>query len=111
MKKTAKILALVLALAMLVSLFAACGSKSALVGTWNSDDAEGSSITFKDDGTGTMDAGGFSMKFNYKEKDGKVELTSDNASDEPITYEFSVKDNKLSLKDGETGTTLTYTKK
>lgn len=110
MKKTVKISAVVLALAMLAALLAACGSKSALVGTWNSKDAEGTSITFKDDGTGSMDAAGLSMSFKYTEKDNKVELSRD-GEELKFNYEYSIKDDTLSLKDEDTGVTLTYTKK
>ena len=110
MKKTAKILALVLAIAMVVALLTACGSKSALVGTWNSKDAEGTSITVKDDGTGSMDAAGISMDFKYTEKDNKVVLSRDN-EELKFNYEYTIEGDTLSLKDEDTDSTLTYTKK
>jgi len=120
MRKTAKILAVVLTLVMLVSL-AACGgsgsdnndnneAKSALIGKWESVDAPGTFYEFNEDGKGVLSGTGYSMDFTYTEKDNKIELSRDG---ELLTfkYEYAIEGDTLSLKDEETGTTLTYSKK
>lgn len=103
-----KVLAFVLALVMVLSLAACGGSK--VVGTWKSEDALFSTITFNSNGTGsmTMKVLNTTTEFDYTEKDGKLEL-SENGKVE-FTYEYSVDGDNLTLKDTDSGSTYTYTK-
>ncbi len=111
-RKMISTLALTLCVLMTVLCLAACGgSKSALVGTWESVEAPGASITFKADGTGSMDASGISVTFTYEDKDNTVKVINDLNKEQTIVYEYTIDGDKLSLKDKDTETTLTYTKK
>lgn len=111
-KKLIGTLALTLCVLMTVLCLAACGgSKSALVGTWQSEEYSGTTITFKDDGTGSMDTDGMKITFTYVDKDKTVEVINDLNKEQSIIYEYTIDGDKLSLKDKESETTLTYTKK
>lgn len=113
MKKTAKILAVVLALVLLVSL-AACGGSdkgnggshdaSSLVGTWESNEAPGTFYEFKADGTGTLKGEGYSMNFTYVDKSTSVDFTYE-GSDSVQNNEYTVDGSTLTLAG------ITYTKK
>lgn len=107
MKRIAMIVAVVLVIAVVASLVA-CGEKSPVIGTWNSNDAEGASIVFKEDGTGSMGSSDFALTFSYTEKDKKLELTRVGEK-EKIVFEYTINGDQLSLK-SEDGSTLTYTK-
>lgn len=116
-RTTISVIALTLCLLFAASCFAACGSsngsdnnKSALIGTWESVEAPGTSYTFGEDGKGSLDANGSVMNFTYTDKDGKLELTYDGTSSAQVSN-YTIKDNVLSITDAEYGTTLTYNKK
>ena len=111
MKRTViSMIALTLCVLLSASCLAACGAKSALIGSWDSIEAPGTVYTFNADGSGTLDASGSVLKFTYTDKDGMLTLTYEGSST-PQTSAYTVKDNVLSLTDTEYGTTLTYKKK
>lgn len=111
MKKTVKILAAVLTLVLLVSL-AACGgsgsggsdSASALIGTWESNEAPGTFYEFKADGTGTLKGEGYSMEFTYVDKSTSIDFTYEGSSTVQ-NNDYTVNGSTLTLAG------ITYTKK
>lgn len=112
-KKLICALALTLCVMTALICLASCGSsdkKSALVGTWTANEAEGAAYIFNEDGTGKWDMGDFAMNFTYVDKGSTVEITYEGATDAQ-TWEYTVSDKALTMKDNDTGTTLTYTKK
>lgn len=111
MKKTV-ISAVALTLCVLFTVFSltACGgSKSDLVGTWDSQDAEGSAVVFNDDGTGAYKMDDVSMNFEYEEDGDKLTITAKGVS-EKGEFTFKIDGETLSMTDKETGSTLTYKK-
>ena len=112
-KKLICTLALALCVVTAVVCLASCGGsekKSALVGTWAANEAEGMSYVFNEDGTGKWDAGDYAMNFTYTEKDGVIELTYDGAPTAQ-KWEYTIDGSTLSMKEADSGVTLTYTKK
>lgn len=107
MKRIVMLVAVVLVIAVAASL-AACGAKSPVVGTWNSNEAEGASVIFKEDGTGSMGTSDFALTFSYTEKDNKLELSRVGET-EKIVYEYTIDGDQLSLQ-AQDGSILTYTK-
>ena len=84
---------------------------SALLGTWSANEAEGCAYTFKEDGQGVWDAGeGMLMNFTYADKGETVEITYEGASTTQI-WEYTIDGDNLTMKDTDTGSILTYTKK
>ena len=84
---------------------------SALLGTWSANEAEGCAYTFKEDGAGVWDASeGMLMNFTYVDKGETVEITYEGASTTQI-WEYTIDGNNLTMKDTDTGSILTYTKK
>ena len=111
MKKTAiSVIAIALCLVMTALCLASCGSKSAVIGSWDSKEAPGTVYTFSEDGTGVLDASGTEMKFTYVEKDNTLEITYEGAQSAQV-YEYTVKDDVLSLNDKNSGSTIDYKKK
>ena len=129
MKQFAKVLALLTALALVISL-AACGdskeekkddTKAAvkeateapadpLVGTWESNDVSGSYFVFNADGTGSMESAGISIGFAYT-KEGDTLLISDNAGEEnQLKYKYTIEGETLTMSDEDSDTELKYTK-
>lgn len=117
-RTTISVIALTLCVLFAASCFAACGGSNggsdngtaSIIGSWDSIEAPGTVYTFNKDGTGVLDASGVTMYFTYVDKDGKIELTYEDTSSAQIS-EYTIKDDVLSLKDAEMGTTLTYKKK
>ena len=115
-QNTIRTLALTLCVLMLALCLAACGGKggdaqAALVGTWEANEAEGCAYIFNEDGTGKWDlGGGAAMDFTYADKGDTVEITYEGASDADV-WEYSIDGSTLTMKDTDTGTILTYTKK
>ena len=98
MKKTAKITAFVLALVMIVSLFAACGKpdpQKALVGSWR-DSAGILGFDFNEDGTGNIVAADFTLPIINISLKGTYEMTYTVETDENdvttlhISFTFAV---------------------
>ena len=84
---------------------------SALLGTWSANEAEGCAYTFEEDGKGVWDAGeGMLMNFTYADKGETVEITYEGASTTQI-WEYTIDGDNLTMKDADTGSILTYTKK
>ena len=112
-KKLFCILALTLCVVTALLCLASCGGsekKSALVGTWAANEVEGMSYVFNEDGTGKWDAGDYAMNFTYTEKDGVIELTYDGATTAQ-KWKYTIDGSTLTMKETDSGTTLTYTKK
>ncbi len=110
MKKMISIVALTLCVILAALSLTACGgSKSALVGSWESDEAAGVVYSFNDDGTGNLKGEGYDMTFTYTEKDDTLSFTYTGSS-EVQTFNYKIEDNVLSIIDPEGGT-ITYTKK
>ena len=83
--------------------------KSAIIGSWDSELAPGTVYTFKEDGTGQLDATGSIINFTYTDKSGKVEITYEGTKT-PEIYGCTVTDGKLTMNAGD-GTSYTYVKK
>lgn len=83
---------------------------SVLVGTWDANEAEGAAYVFDKDGTGKWDMSDYAMNFTYVDNGTTVEITYEGSS-ETQTWEYTIEDNTLTMKDTDTGTVLTYTKK
>lgn len=84
---------------------------SALLGTWSANEAEGCAYTFKEDGKGVWDASeGMLMNFTYVDKGETVEITYEGSSTTQI-WEYTIDGANLTMKDTDTGSILTYTKK
>jgi len=118
MKNIAKVFAVILALALILSL-AACGGSdnnngsskgsggakgdSAVVGTWENSEY-GIVCTFNENGTGTLNEPDYSVSFTYTDKGSFLEITYDGATDvQHIDYVFE--GDNLNLAG------ITYTKK
>ena len=130
-RKFIRTIATTICILMLVLCFAACSgkdtntsstevnsnttlaneeTKSPLIGTWAANEAEGMSYVFNEDGTGKWDAGDYALDFEFVDKGNSVEITYKGATDAQ-TWEYTISDSTLSMKDADSGTTLTYTKK
>lgn len=84
---------------------------SALLGTWSANEAEGCAYTFKENGEGVWDASeGMLMNFTYVDRGETVEITYEGSSSTQI-WEYSIDGGNLTMKDTDTGSILTYTKK
>ena len=83
-------------------------AKAALVGKWDSQDAEGTSITFKENGTGVLAGTGYAMNFTYVDNGDSVDLTLNET--ETQNSKYTIEGDILSMEDTETGTVLTYKK-
>lgn len=120
MKKTLfTVIALTLCALLTVLCLTACGEKktddadkkSVLLGTWSANEAEGCAYTFNEDGKGVWDASdGILMNFTYADKGETVEITYEGASTTQI-WEYTIDGANLTMKDTDTGSILTYTKK
>lgn len=115
-RKMIGVIALTLCVLMTVLCLTACsgsgdgGSKSALIGTWASSDAEGPSYIFSEDGTGKIDGGDDAvLNFTYVDKGSSVEITYADTSTTD-TWEYTIDGSTLTMKDALTGTALTCTK-
>ncbi|MBQ9673534.1 MAG: hypothetical protein IJV39_02790 [Ruminococcus sp.] len=83
-------------------------AKTALVGTWESVEAPGTSYTFNEDGTGSLNGEGYSTEFKYVDKGSKVEfIYGETTTGEENDY--TIKGDTLSLTSEGYGT-LTYKK-
>lgn len=117
-KSTISVIALILCALFATCCFTGCGSTteantnnstSAIVGSWDSNEAPGTVYTFNEDGTGALSGDGYELTFTYTEKDGTVELTYEGASVQ--IYEYTIENDTLSLTDVEIGSAITYSKK
>lgn len=94
-----KVLALVIALILVVAVFAGCskGGSDAIVGKWAWEYeglGEVMSFTFNADGTGSMDAFGESESFTYTVDGNNVSMTVDGDTE---TCPFSINGNTMTL--------------
>lgn len=83
-------------------------AKSALAGTWESVEAPGTSYTFNEDGTGSIDGTGYSTPFNYTDKGDKIVFTYE-GSTAGQESKYTIKNDTLSITSDDS-TTLTYKK-
>lgn len=103
-------IALALCVVLAALSFTACGgSKSPVVGSWESDEAAGVIYTFNEDGTGTLAGEGYEVTLTYTLKDDTISFTY-NGGSEVQTFNYKIENNALSIIDPE-GSTITYTKK
>ena len=92
-----KVIALLIAVVLVVALFAGCAQKggaSALVGTW-AFEYEGlgeiMTFTFNKDGTGVMDALGEAIEFTYTADSSTIKMTLEGENDTvPYTIEGDI---------------------
>ncbi|MBQ3265593.1 MAG: hypothetical protein IJH07_07430 [Ruminococcus sp.] len=109
-KKMIGIIALTLCVILAALSFTACGgSKPAIVGSWESDEASGVIYTFNEDGTGSLAGEGYEMTLTYTLKDDTISFTY-NGGSEVQTFNYKIENNVLSIIDPEGGT-ITYSKK
>ena len=109
-RKTINIIALTLCALFAVLSLAACGgSKSPIVGSWESDEAAGVIYTFNEDGTGTLVGEDYELTLTYTLKDDTISFTY-NGGTEVQTFNYKIENNVLSIIQPG-GSTITYTKK
>jgi len=114
MKKSIRIIALVLAALMLSGLFGACKHSSALAGTWyeidGNDEKTGSKMVLARNGEGYLDSE--SSNFTWETSGNKLKITI-SVCGETQTYEYKYKlsffGNKLTMTDPD-GNVKYYTK-
>ena len=122
-RKLFTVIALTLCVLMTALCLTACGGKgsgdaaaddarSALLGTWSANEAEGCAYIFNEGGKGAWDTGveGAEMNFTYADKGTTVEITYEGSSSTQI-WEYAIDGNNLTMTDTDTGSVLTYTKK
>lgn len=121
-RKLFTVIALTLCVLMTALCLTACGgkgsgdakadnTKSALLGTWSANEAEGCAYIFNEEGKGVWDAGeGIEMNFTYVDKGETVEITYEGSSSTQI-WKYAIDSNILTMTDTDTGSVLTYTKK
>ncbi len=114
MKRVFKIMVSVLCLSAMLFAFTACSQKETsnaapIVGKWVYEDSSDMYYTFNEDGTGSYYFVAGEMKFTY-EDDGKAVTLHYETATEPSTYQYTIKDNVLSIEDSF-GEYVTYIKK
>lgn len=92
-------------LVLVAGLFAGCGKKESVVGTWEGDDY---TYTFNEDGTGTQQIGDINVNISsYEAKDGKLGITVTFLGTEDTSeYTYTLKKGVLTLTDGDDTITL-----
>lgn len=105
MSRAVRRIGIIAAFVLVVGVFAGCGKKESVVGTWEGDDY---TYTFNADGTGTQQIGGINIDISsYEAKDGKLKITVTYLkTDETTEYEYSLKKGVLTLTKGEDTITL-----
>lgn len=105
MKKSFKLLALVLCLILCFGIFAGCedkkdeeSEKPTIVGSWESVDISGAIYHFEKDGKGSYEFAGAEMPFTYTDDGKKVVLQYEN-SDAPNEYSYTIEGDKLLIED------------
>ena len=93
MKISKKMIALLLALMMVLSLTACGGNKDALAGTWSADLGDDGVITWMFDGKGKC-----TMENAYMKQDDQLTVTLESWSD-PSVYTFSVDGSNLTMSE------------
>ena len=111
------VIALTLCVLMTVLCLAACGgsgdsnsdAQSALIGTWNANEAENAAYVFAEDGVGkwVLSDEGIEMNFNYTDNGTSVEIIYEGAS-EGMIWNYTIDGSLLTMTDTDTGTVLTY---
>lgn len=109
---TKRIFALLLAILMIASVFAACedGKKTSkkdavkdpLKGTWSAaEDGYEMSFTFNGDGTGSLDVAGTSIDTTYKTQGTTLSVTMTyEGNTDTQDFEYTLDGNTLTLDDG-----------
>ncbi len=113
MKKSLKLLALVLAFVCIAVFFCACGEgepeQVTLVGQWNAEGIDDCYYLFEADGTGVYKYGTYEGKFTYEDDGAKVTLTYENAT-EPNVFAYTIEGKKLKIEDSF-GSIVVYVRK
>ena len=119
MKKSLRIIALVLCLAAVLCVLSACGSqndkgsdqsKSPLIGTWIAQDIINSDMTFNADGTGSLQRDKIVEKMTFVDKGSSFEMKTEYAK-EPVTKDYRIDGDTLYVKNTELGIEDAYTRK
>ena len=120
MKKTVRIIALVLCLAAALFVLSSCGdgsvkasdqSKSPLIGTWIAQEEGRSDHVFNADGTGYLQRGEIIEKITFADKgDGTYEMSTEHAQT-PITEGYRIEGDTLYTIDPDLGIEEAYTRK
>ena len=122
-----KVLSILLAVVMVMSLLAACGGDDkksdkeeatkaeatqeeqiTLVGTWEYE-SMGAAYVFNADGTGAYKFAGNEMKFTYTDDNGKLTLTYE-GMDVPNEFNYTIEGKTLHIEDSF-GSIVDYTRK
>lgn len=109
MKKTLKIVAILIMMAAAMLALTGCKNKKEeakdpIVGVWKYENG-GYTYTFKEDGTGDYSLGSTKMEFTYKTEGDKLSITY-KGSTAPFETTFEIKDNKLNVKDSANKDTI-----
>lgn len=105
MSRAVRRLGVIAAIVLVIGVFAGCGKKETVVGTWEGDDY---TYTFNADGTGTQQIGGININISsYTAKDGKLSITVTYlGTDDTTDYTYTLKNNVLTLTSGDDTITL-----
>ena len=105
MSRIVRRIGVIAAIVLVVGVFAGCGKKESVVGTWEGDDY---TYTFDADGTGTQQIGGINVNISsYTAKDGKLSITVTYLGTEDTTeYTYTLKKDVLTLNNGDDTITL-----
>lgn len=120
MKKSVRIIALVLCLIAALFVLSACGSKgvkasdqskSPLIGTWIAQEKDRSDHTFNADGTGYLQRGEITEKITFADNgDGTYKMSTEHVQT-PITEGYRIEGDTLYLIDRQLGIEEAYTRK
>ena len=116
MKKTVRILSLVLCLAAALFVLSSCGgksdqSKSPLIGTWIAQEEGNSDITFNADGTGCLQREDRIENFTFTDKgNGSYEMSAEHSKTK-ITQGYRIEGDTLYTINMELGIEEAYTRK
>lgn len=105
MSRAVRRIGIISVLVLVVGVFAGCGKKDSVVGTWEGDDY---TYTFNVDGTGTQQIGGINVNISsYEAKDGKLSITVTYlGTDDTTEFAYTLKKDVLTLTSGDDTITL-----
>lgn len=105
MSRAVRRIGVIAVLVLVVGVFAGCGKKDLVVGTWEGDDY---TYTFNADGTGTQQIGGINVNISsYEAKDGKLSITVTYlGTDDTTEFTYTLKKDVLTLTSGDDTITL-----
>lgn len=113
MKKALKKISLFAVLLVAAVVLTGCGNSNSIVGTWQYKDGDSINsdvyYTFNKDKTGGYTYYGQERKFTYEDKGTKVKISYEGTTT-PNEFDYSIKDNVLTIKDSF-GSDVTYKRK